>query len=79
MKQATDGTSEILECIDRLFWETITRRTKIRQVGIKLSGIKRPSVQTDLFDPQRIRRHTKDRVVDQIRSRFGFEAVKVCP
>lgn len=78
LKQATDGNKEILECIDRLFWKTITRRTKIRQVGVKLSGIERPALQTDLFDPRGTRRHSKDRLVDVIRGRFGFASVKVC-
>jgi hypothetical protein len=78
IKYATNGTREILDCIDRLFWATITKRTKIRQVGVKLSSIEPPVVQADLFDPHQPRRQDKDRVVDSIRSRFGFEAVKVC-
>lgn len=78
LKHATDGTQEVLGCIDHLFWKTITRRTKIRQVGVKLSGIEQPVVQANLFDPHQPRRHDKDRVVDRIRSRFGFDAVRVC-
>ncbi|MBI4964650.1 MAG: DNA polymerase IV [Desulfomonile tiedjei] len=76
-KEGTNGNREILECLDRLFKKTITRRTKIRQVGVKLSGIGQSTVQTDLFDPKRLQRGIRDGIVDTIRSRFGFHAVRV--
>ncbi len=77
LKEAVDGNEEIMKCLDQLFWKTITRRTRVRQVGVKLSGIEDPVHQTDLFDPGRPVRHKRDQVVDAIRRRFGFDAVRL--
>jgi DNA polymerase-4 len=77
LKESTHGNHEILECLDLLFGKTITRRTKIRQVGVKLSGIEPPTLQMDLFDTKRPRRGIRDQTVDNIRRRFGFHAVRV--
>ena len=51
LKEAVNGNAEILDCLDRLFWKTITRGTGIRQVGVRLSGIEDPVHQMNLFDP----------------------------
>jgi DNA polymerase IV len=77
LREATNENQGILDCLDRLFWRTITRRAKVRQVGIKLTGIEDPATQTDLFDSRRTRRRLRDRTVDSIRRRFGFQAVRV--
>jgi nucleotidyltransferase/DNA polymerase involved in DNA repair len=77
LKEPTNLNSEILDCIDRLFWVTITKRLPIRQVGVKLSGIGAPVLQTNLFDPLRPFRGERDRIVDIIRDRFGFDSVLV--
>lgn len=77
LKQATNDNREILECVDRLFRKTITRRAEVRQVGVRLSGIDQSTLQMDLFDPNRAQRGTRDRTVDAIRRRFGFHAVRV--
>jgi len=76
-KQATNGNREILESLDRLFRKTITRGSRVRQVGVKLSGIDRPTLQSNLFDPNCPIRGIRDQTVDSIRRRFGFDAVKV--
>lgn len=76
LREAVNGNKEIVECIDRLFWTTITRRTRIRQVGVKLSGIGIPSLQMELFDRARLVRGERDRAVDVIRARFGFDAIR---
>jgi DNA polymerase IV len=76
LKEAVEGNDEILNCLDMLFWKTITRRTRVRQVGVKLSGIEDPVQQTDLFDPGRPVRHKRDQMVDAIRRRFGFDAIR---
>jgi len=72
VKEPMSGNREILTCVDQLFRKTITRQQKIRLVGVKLSGIEQPSVQTDLFDPTRPLRVERDKAVDTIRNRFGF-------
>jgi DNA polymerase IV len=77
LKEAIDGNNEILDCLDQLFRKTIARRTRIRQVGVKLSGIEDPVHQTDLFDPGHAVRQKRDQVVDAIRDRFGFDAVRI--
>jgi DNA polymerase IV len=77
LKEAKTGNAEILDCLDRLFWKTITRGAAIRQVGVRLSGIEDPVHQMDLFDPGLLLRKERDRAVDIIRGRFGFDAVKI--
>ena len=77
LKEAVNGNEEILNCLDRLFWKTITRRTRVRQVGVKLSGIGTPVHQANLFDPGSPVRRERDRAVDTIRQRFGFDAVRL--
>lgn len=76
LKEAVNGSEEILDCLDRLFWKTMTRRTRVRQVGVKLSGIGTPVHQTSLFDSGHPRRQERDRAVDTIRRRFGFDAIR---
>ena len=77
LREPVSGNAEILDCLDRLFWKTITRNAGIRQVGVKLSGIEDPAQQLNLFDSGRVARKDRDRAVDIIRQRFGFDAVKI--
>jgi len=77
LKTPTDANREILAVLFTLFNETVLRRKKIRQVGVKLSGLGSPVFQTDLFDPGEPIYRERDRTVDRIRERFGFQAVGV--
>jgi len=77
LKEPVSGNAEILNCLDCLFWKTITRRTSVRQVGVKLSGIEDPVQQMNLFDPGLPLRRELDRVVDTIRRRFGFDVIRL--
>ena len=77
LKAPTDTNREILAVLFKVFNETVLRRKKIRQVGVKLSGLGSPVFQTDLFDPGRPIYRERDRTVDKIRKRFGFQAVRV--
>ncbi|MEW6350958.1 MAG: DNA polymerase IV [Thermodesulfobacteriota bacterium] len=77
LKEPVSGNSEILDCLDRLFRKTLTQRRMVRQVGVKLSGIGEPALQTNLFDPKLPLRWARDRAVDRIRQRYGFDAVKL--
>jgi DNA polymerase-4 len=76
LKEAADGNAEILDCLDRLLGKTLKRRLTVRQVGVKLSGIEAPLRQMNLFDERLSRRQERDRVVDAIRRRFGFDAIR---
>jgi DNA polymerase-4 len=77
LKEPTNLTSEILKLIDLLLGKTITKNAKVRQVGVKLSGIGHPVLQTDLFDPNLPLHSRRDDAVDAIRHRFGFGSVRV--
>jgi DNA polymerase IV len=76
LKEPVDGNDEILNCLDRLLQKTVTRGSRVRQVGVKLSGIGAPAHQMNLFDPGRAERQKRDQVVDAIRRKFGFDAVR---
>lgn len=77
LKEPTNLTSEILRLVDLLLRKTITENVKVRQVGVKLSGIGQPVLQMDLFDPKRPLLGRRDRAVDAIRQRFGFGSIRV--
>ena len=77
LKFPTNLTRDLMDCAARLFRLTAGRRFGIRQVGVKLSGIDVPVLQTDLFEPSRHVAAARDRTVDEIRNRFGFQAVKI--
>ncbi len=77
LKEPTNLTREILRLIDLLLRKTITRNAKVRQVGVKLSGIGHPVLQMDLFDPNGSLHSRKDLAVDTIRHRFGFGSILV--
>jgi DNA polymerase-4 len=76
LSEPTNANSDILACLDRLFRRTISRRTRIRQVGVRLSGIDRPTSQRNLFQPVLRNDLLRDRAVDEIRGRFGFDSIR---
>jgi DNA polymerase IV len=73
----TSRNADILESIDELLPRTFRNRGRIRQVGVKLSGIDLPVFQEDLFDPKGHLSVNRDEAIDRIRKRFGFGAVRV--
>ncbi len=77
ISRPTNRNSDILKSIDQLLAKTLSRRGRIRQVGVKLSGIDIPVDQGDLFDPKGHLRRQRDEAIDRIRGRFGFGAVRV--
>ena len=77
IRHPTNSTLEIQEHLDGLIGKVMTRRSRIRKVGVMLSGIEDPIVQDDLFEPNRREKRRRDQAVDRIRSRFGFQAVWV--
>ena len=77
MRTPTDSNREILAVLSKLFRENVSLRKRIRQVGVKLSGLSSPISQSELFDPISPIYRERDRTVDKIRKRFGFQAVRV--
>jgi len=77
LEAPSNANADILECVDDLIWKTITRPTAIRKVSVKLSNIARPTFQHDLFEPERYLKCRRDRALDEIRERFGFDTVRV--
>jgi hypothetical protein len=77
LKEAVDGNDKILNCLDQLFCKTITRRKRVRQVWIRLSGIQYPVNQRDLFNPRSPVRDKLDQEVDAIPRRLGFDVVRL--
>jgi DNA polymerase-4 len=77
LKEPTNLTNEILRLVDLLLKKTVTGTRKMRQVGVKLSGIGQPVLQTNLFDPKRPLITQRDQAVDKIRDRFGFGSIRV--
>ncbi len=78
LRYPTDRTADIVHGLDVLFRHALTSTTRVRQVGVKLSGIGARACQMDLFDRRGLQHDRRDRAVDQIRSRFGFESIARC-
>ncbi len=79
MRTSTDANREILSVLFKLFGDNVSGRKQIRQVGVKLSGLSSPIFQNELFDPISPIYRERDRTIDKIRKRFGFESVLVAP
>ncbi|MCA1962027.1 MAG: DNA polymerase IV [Desulfomonile sp.] len=77
LRRATNSNLEILACVEELFNKTISRRSPIRQVGVRISGIDEALFQDDLFRPYSGKGSDLDQVRDMIRGKFGFETVRV--
>jgi len=75
LQSCTNLTGDLTDCATALLKKAVIPRVAIRQVGVRFSGIDVPLLQTDLFDPTRPRRAARDRMVDEIRNRYGFDAI----
>jgi DNA polymerase-4 len=76
----TNISEEIARQAMQLFRENYAWKRPIRSVGVRVSHLQMENTpyQLDIFtDPEyRTRQLMADRVVDEIRDRFGFEAVR---
>ncbi len=70
----TANGSELFAAVLQLFENLRLRRTRIRHVGVMVTGIEPRNYQRFLFDEQ-TRQEALDTVIDEIRERFGFMAI----
>ncbi|WP_303906471.1 DNA polymerase IV [Thiohalomonas denitrificans] len=77
LPEVTDVTSEIRDTALRLYEERLDHpHLPVRLLGVGVSGFDAPSAcQQSLFNETRARSSRVDSIVDQIRSRFGSDAM----
>jgi DNA polymerase-4 len=71
---ATDLDEEVLATADRLLGEALAEPRPVRLIGIGAAGLSEIT-QDGLFDQDRSRRRSLDSAMDQLRRRFGPQAV----
>jgi DNA polymerase-4 len=71
---ATDLDEEVLATADRLLAEALAQPRPVRLIGIGAAGLSE-ATQDGLFDQDRGRRRSLDSAMDQLRRRFGPQAV----
>ena len=76
LRQATDHDLELLAPMRELFHRMAARRTLVRLLGVRLSGLSQGFWQGDLFDPEAARSRQLVSVLDQVRQRYGVKAVR---
>jgi len=77
LKQGTDGDNDIYATGKALLERALTAiRMPVRLIGIGVSGFVPKSIQLDLLDNRPQRLSDLYRVIDNIRAKYGFEAIK---
>ncbi len=76
LNQPASEDPVILQAVLRLFRRTITPSTRVRLIGVSLSGLNREGcIQSDLFaDPERQQRLCRS--IDRIRGKYGFRSIQ---
>jgi len=78
LDEPTHFDSVIFENVLRLFDKAYNRRLKVRLLGVRTSNLERAVFQPTLLEaPQRERLERLAQAADQVRARFGFDAVKL--
>jgi len=72
----TSADQEIFERALELMLPLLERRVRVRLLGISLSKMRPQEGQLDLFRPDLLRRMRFYRAVDDLRDKYGFEAVR---
>jgi DNA polymerase-4 len=79
---ATNISDEIFKVVIELVKESYNFATPLRSIGVTVSGLEKDHAftQLNLFvnEEERLALKRLDMIVDNIRARFGFEAVKRC-
>jgi len=77
LPQPTDLEGEIFQAAWGLFEKAWTRGKAVRLIGVGVSGLQSPAQQLGLFEAGALPKAEKvAEVIDQIRARYGWEAVK---
>lgn len=78
LRAATDLDTEVYRTAGRLLRSLLTRRVRVRLLGISLSNLCEGERQLNLFDEGRCAKYRGFyRAVDSLRDRFGFDVVTV--
>jgi len=73
---STDHDGEIFQAARRLLGDTLSRRVRIRLLGVSLNRLKGKGEQLDLFSSEGARRRPLlFPAVDRLRKRFGFDVL----
>jgi DNA polymerase-4 len=77
LEQPTDLDSDIYEAALGLFEPTWPPGKRVRLIGVGVSGFERPACQLELWtDPQQERARRLQPVLDELRQRFGRQAIR---
>lgn len=79
LPQPTDLESEIFQAAWSLFEKAWTRGKAVRLIGVGVSGLQAPAQQLGLFESSAsgaLKAERVAEVIDQIRAKYGWEAVK---
>ena len=75
----TQSTAALRSSAERLLEKCLTRRTRVRRLWLRLSGLSRGAVQLDLFGDRMEQRQARlESAIDSLRRRFGPAAVTNC-
>lgn len=74
--QPVASTSEIVPALDVLLASAVAGHP-VRLLGVSASGFGAPSEQLDLFSDAGVERGRRDKAVDEVRERFGGDAIRL--
>jgi len=78
LDEPTHLDSVIFESVLRLFENAWNRKQKIRLLGVRTSNLEKGVFQRGLLEaPQKQKLERLAQAADQLRNRFGFDAVKL--
>jgi len=75
LQPPTNDEKSLLETAMKIFHALYTRRVAIRFVGVGVANLEPESLQNNLFDKNRNRRWYLSRGVDNVRKKFGWNAL----
>lgn len=76
-KEATSLDDDIFRCAVRLLDAALGRKFKpVRLIGLEVSHFTGGGAQLSFFDGEARRREQLDRAIDQVRDRYGFDAIQ---
>ena len=74
----TDRDGDLFRAARRLLDETVSRRVRVRLIGVSLDRLRGGEEQLDLFSPESERRRGRlFPAVDRLRRKFGFDVLSL--